>query len=448
MSKVLNMVADHSGTFNLDLERKTAQAARRQGLVPTSFGRKGTPSARQLSPVPKARNWGPASFWSDPDADLNKWGKRAARYAAPRLLGLTPPALAKTLGSAAAEVLTQMATEWAEPPEPFWLSMAPELPSNFEMPTPLGDWYFNVPEGGTLCSYSPARAPGNDLSPGWTFFEYGKTGHNFLHNCATDLNYTWIGSGVDPIGKYQQVFVRVKNVEGGYDSYGYTWFGLRWSVVPEGEITSFGLVKPEGVTLGFPDPRGEDMRLRMVPQMALTPPGVPNPYPFPQPIPWNRLEKRSYPTSFPKFQGEPGYRSPTMPGLQIGTGGVRPVPPHVVAPPGYGDKERKRRVPWKFLEEFRRVQKLFHEVTEAQDAADAIAEAIPGEPCKGLPLHHKLKCIADHFEQVDIGQAIVNLVTNAAEDRVVGGAFKRLEEASRRLGIPGSYKFEQITLRR
>jgi len=447
MSKVLNMVADHSGTFNLDVERKTAQAARRQGLVPTSFGRKGTPSARQLSPVPKARNWGPASFWSDPDADLNKWGKRAARYAAPRLLGLTPSALAKTLGSAAVEVLMQMNNEWAEPPEPFWLAMPPEMPSNFTMPTPLGDWYFNVPEGEILCAYSPSRAPGNDLSPGWTKWEYGKTGHNFLHDCATDLNYTWIGSGVDPVGNYQQVFNRVVYAEGGYDSYGYTWFALRWASPPVGQITSFGLVKPEGQTVGLPDPRSPEMRLRMYPRLALTPPGVPNPYPFPQPIPWNKLERRPYPRNFPKVVGEPGYKNPQMPGIEIRPGGVRPVPPHVVAPPTYGDKERKKRVPWKFLREFRRVQKEFHRVTEAQDAADAIAKAIPGQPCKGLPLHLKMKCIYDHADDIDIGQALVNLVANAAEDRVVGGAFKRLEEASRRLGIPGSYKFELPTLR-
>jgi len=447
MSKVLNMVADNYGTYSLDLERKTAQAARKQGLVPTGFGKKGTPSARQLSPVPKARNWGPSSFWSDPDQDLNKWGKRAARYAAPRLLGLTPSALAKTLGSAAVEVVMQMERAWAEPPEPFWVGMAPEMPSNFELPTPLGDWYFNVPDGSTLCAYSPARAPGNDLSPGWTKWEYGRTGHNFLHNCATDLNYNWISGGVDPIGNYQQVFNRVINAEGGYDSYGYTWFGLRWAAPPVGEIVSFGLDKPQGQTLGFPDPRAPGLRLRMYPPLAFTPPGVPNPYPFPQPVPWNKLEKRPYPRTFPKFAGEPGFRTPQMPGIEIRPGGVRPVPPHVVAPPTYGDKERKTRVPWNFLREFRRVQKEFHRVTEAQDAADAIAEAIPGQPCKGLPLHLKLKCIYDNADRVDIGQALVNLVANAAEDRVVGGAFKRLEEASRRLGIPGSYKFEQITLR-
>lgn len=64
---------------------------------------------------------------------------------------------------------------------------------------------------------------------------------------------------------------------------------------------------------------------------------------------------------------------------------------------------------------------LYGGITEIGDLADAIAPAIPGDPCKNAKgLHQKWACIFAHAGQIDWGVAGVNILKNQLQDQLIG----------------------------
>lgn len=129
-------------------------------------------------------------------------------------------------------------------------------------------------------------------------------------------------------------------------------------------------------------------------------------------------------TVFPP--NKPPYVKPTKP----------EEPPH---PPGPGTKEKKARVGNAM---FQFAQNVFHSVTEYGDVVDALFDAIPKDKrCKTKSLVGKSLCVWHHLDEVDVGDAIVNLAWNQFEDYVIGrGLFETNQRAARARGDPYGFR--------
>jgi len=104
---------------------------------------------------------------------------------------------------------------------------------------------------------------------------------------------------------------------------------------------------------------------------------------------------------------------------------------HVEEPPGPGKKEKKFDIKGAPGSTLRKLGDAGGKLSEIGDAADAISDAIATgyspramrnvkNPCKGLPLHEKLACIAMNAQNVDWQDAVINLATNEVGDRAIG----------------------------
>jgi len=117
--------------------------------------------------------------------------------------------------------------------------------------------------------------------------------------------------------------------------------------------------------------------------------------------------------------GGPVITVPTKPG----------EPPH---PPGNGTKEKKARVGAGL---FKVAQSLFHGITEYGDLVDALFDAIPkAKRCKTKSLVGKSMCVFTHLDDIDIGDAIVNIAWNEFEDRIIGAGFGLNAKAAKARG--------------
>lgn len=82
-------------------------------------------------------------------------------------------------------------------------------------------------------------------------------------------------------------------------------------------------------------------------------------------------------------------------------------------------------VSWTLL----RIVQGYHALTEVNDFFEALADAIPGKPCR-LPGFARAKCVLEHWNEIDPAQAAKNLIANEIEDQVVGRAMRLLGSAS------------------
>lgn len=452
MSKVLTMVRGKGGSFSLGpprppsvpgvhsgmvRERKTAQAARALGLLNTPFGRKPVPGRGPAFNPPAGT----------PKPDYGGWVRgyphKPDIRSPGRLIGLTPGALAKTLGQAGVKIAFQMAKDnllpYADPLGPLWFDLPGANPKlNFPVPGPDDRWApFTEADIESECG----ALQGNEThySVSWQ-----SSGPPSL--CGLTLQV--------PRGPIQDNFVEI--LEGGttiyygpedpnFDdrmSYNY---GIRFR---SGLPYSYQWL-PTVVSGGPPqrvlqdDPRARALPLRMLD--PLTPPLLGGNYGFPWPVPWKNAGKMPghyYPTP----STAPPVRN--LPGIVLTPGGVRPIPPHVPTKPYPGEREIKKQVPKKWLPRLKKVQEgIFHPLTEFGDFLDALYEATPCAP-KGLKSPaDKLKAIVENAGCLDIPRALYNLAYNQAEDAVVGQGFKQLEKATKRLGMKGPYKIYQPSLK-
>lgn len=206
-----------------------------------------------------------------------------------------------------------------------------------------------------------------------------------------------------------------------------------------------GGVKPTLVPNGLPLTNVGDTQAEAL-QITVRSPGV---------IPWGT------PAQFPNYMvpvrnliGEMMGTHVTHPGEvdPVNDGGTKVIappglPPVVVPtkpgepahPPGNGTKEKKARVGSGL---FRATQHLFHSITEYGDFVDALFDAIPkSKRCKTKSLVGKSACVFAHLDDIDIGDAIVNLAWNQFEDYVIGkGLFAANQKAARARGDPYGFR--------
>lgn len=464
MSKVLNMVKNHGGAWNMGspqsvpnaggnrmaLERKTAQAARQQGLLNVPFGKKGV-------------NPGPQAFKGFPGKTIGPF--TTAGYPAPKWvpIGLTPMALQQTLGKAAAAAALQMVREtipnfklpdWADPLEPIWLNLPGQDGGvNFDpdlLPYLQGGECGTVTGLETHFSVGYSGGPSNRVPPFCGVGQQvpaGEMGDSVRLGPGNDL---YIGPLTSNPPAARMLYTK------------------GWHIAmnaPSGTYYDTPTISPDTPPQQYAmdDPRARQLPYRML--APLTAPGTWSPEPFPLAVPWKRvpaLNRRQGAGYGPQLQRR--RQVPRMPGIVVSPGGVRPGIPHVPVKPPPGEPEFKRRVPRKSLDYLKWLQEgVFHPLTELQDFVEALWEAYgckkqimewtnnSGRKVKAaetkLNVADKMWIMAQNPGCIDIDKAIKNLLYNHVEDAVVGKGFSELQKAGKKLGIPGSYKFYQPTLR-
>jgi len=130
------------------------------------------------------------------------------------------------------------------------------------------------------------------------------------------------------------------------------------------------------------------------------------------------------------------------------------VPGTIHKPPPKGVVETKRNTnSAAVLWWYRGAKKVWHEAGEYCDRVNAIFDALPkdvrtsysrsGSGRNVFVMRPKISCadktaiILRNLHRLDVNEAITNLVVNEIEDRIIGAGFKSLDDAARRLGIPG-----------
>lgn len=147
------------------------------------------------------------------------------------------------------------------------------------------------------------------------------------------------------------------------------------------------------------------------------------------------LQARDIPGDDSFLGAEPGGKTIIPPRGPIITIPGEPLP----HPPGANVKEKKARVATGL---FGMAQTLFHGITEYGDAVDALFDAIPKEKrCKTKSLVGKSWCVYVHLDDVDVGDAIVNLAWNQFEDWAIAkGLFAPNQKAARARGDPYAFR--------
>lgn len=439
MSKTLNMVRNTTtGQFGLSRgsvpaagqnsmwrERMTKDAARRLGLLPNPFG--GKKPAGTFG-VPKGKVWGEHWSMGDPfKPDPRSWGR-----AGTRVLGLTPMGKGFKLGKALLRTVLQHPDLLDPPPYTFGPFAEPPGRLEFTWSMPPTEECGSLSADDRWVQYSGSLAftelCGQGLQVPSESLEDFQTAA-YIENS----NQVYIGPGDPNFPDLRMVFGK-----------GYFW-PPKVDRPPEHQRITATITRTPGVPLPlyWPDPREPGLAWRML--NPFTPPLIGRPSGPPLPVPWSMVKGRG-------FNG-PDLRSPStdyrpVPGIEITAGGTGWSPPHAVRPPTYGEKEKKRYVPWGYMKAFRGAQKFFHGLTEAGDGIDAAFDATGCGNKKGIKTPQaKLEFIYEHFDCLDVGQFLGNLLYNHYEDKVVGGGMRKLQEAHKRLGLPGSYKSYQPTLR-
>lgn len=208
-----------------------------------------------------------------------------------------------------------------------------------------------------------------------------------------------------------------------------------------------------------------DITTLPMPQPALDP--LPAPYPglspFPKPVPWVLIPNRvPNPTLSPTEQSQWGYGTGTVlepTALQVAddtllhrTTIVVPASgPAVTMPPGFGTVPRDTTHPG--VKERKVIITVAAKslagiaaniITETNDGLEAIWESIPEAERPGMkyskkkkkyvrvwnpPPQYKAKWIYDHYDKVNVHDAVENIAKNEVQDSLIGGANKRVTKA-------------------
>nr|QXN72839.1 MAG: hypothetical protein [Microvirus sp.] len=167
---------------------------------------------------------------------------------------------------------------------------------------------------------------------------------------------------------------------------------------------------------------------------------IQRPVPYPEPPPYRVIPHRTTnPYRVPQTQRQVGHGRVSLgpklaPRLVVGPRGAVAQPGrHRPARPGQRVKERKVKV--LAVSPSLPVVRIFSQVTEAGDLIDAVYEALPEDLRKGRRrMTRKLKQIYDHYDKVDIGQAIENIIENQLEDFVIGKVGQGASKGAQRIG--------------
>lgn len=115
--------------------------------------------------------------------------------------------------------------------------------------------------------------------------------------------------------------------------------------------------------------------------------------------------------------------------------GNRIRPGHALKPAPKGTKERKFRI--YSIRAGSALGRSLSVVTEAKDFVDAIYDALPDKyKRRWHSPHEKAWLIYRHFLEIDVAEAIQNVIENQIEDWILGKAAQQMAKASRRRGSP------------
>jgi hypothetical protein len=179
------------------------------------------------------------------------------------------------------------------------------------------------------------------------------------------------------------------------------------------------------------------------------------PVAVPRPLPWRAVPaRRPNPYRNPREQTQRGYAVPVQPRgseypaagptLELSPHGTKQIKPeHQFAKPPSGTKERK-------FASGLRIALIggVNAVTETKDAVEAIHEALPKKVQAKRnghldpSLQAMMGAIYDNFDELDVPQAIQNLIANQIEDAIIGRANRATRHLDATMGYgpnrPGS----------
>ena len=179
---------------------------------------------------------------------------------------------------------------------------------------------------------------------------------------------------------------------------------------------------PDGLPITAPAPQPMEVPFRAIPK-------VPRVSPWPQGRIHDEPDGPGWTDPRARGSADPG----AGPSAETSGGAWKPGPPHMNAPPGPKDREKKKG--------YTKAQGLMKGVAddlgkyggESADAIDAVYKAL-GKKCKGANTPQaKLKCIYDNFDSLDMAAAVYNLAENEAKDRAFGALGQVNKNASRKV---------------
>jgi len=143
-----------------------------------------------------------------------------------------------------------------------------------------------------------------------------------------------------------------------------------------------------------------------------------------------------------------GYMTPSVDYHLQDDGGKGPIDgEHPILPPPRKTPERKRVFPRDHP-----IARMFGNIGEFKDGIDALASALPGEPCKGKALAQKTLCVMQHLPDYTDpktgADAFWNLVANELQDRAFGKYGQLMGKQNRRLynkGLIHNSPFGHVT---
>lgn len=152
------------------------------------------------------------------------------------------------------------------------------------------------------------------------------------------------------------------------------------------------------------------------------------PVPTPSPVPW-RLLPRVRPSPNRAEQSSRGSSAP-LPSRAVGRDPVSLLPPARREPPGPRTRERKFTSPGA-----RAIRAILHGMSEVPDYIEAVYRALPQRRQTARGVRGQLRQLYSHYREIDMNEAIRNLMWNEIEDRFVGTKFGDVKDAATKQGV-------------
>lgn len=329
-----------------------------------------------------------------------------------------------------------------------WGMVSPkEIEPDFRHDSPdLGQSYWFQSNGWNICNWVPSRTPGNNGSSLNRIVQTNQVPSNFVDWClangvSTNCAQYFSGTGyADRLGEYHPPhtfagwytnFVRKATGTDLKDPVPWRMYSLGSAdplKPPQMWTTPLG-VRPVGnVVLPVVSPAlGTALSLMPSLRPIAEPSGMPGNVPR-----WMRPYVR---------QSQLGHQASNGPGVK-----PNPVPRPNPGRPPRGVKERKRR--WAGRGLLAAGREVLNTTLEACDAIDEVWKALPGHVkwtpgmSGGKNCFHKGRDVYNHFDELDIDEALWNLLKMYGEDYLYGKYFAFSDRVAKRLGFPG-WKLDQ-----
>lgn len=309
---------------------------------------------------------------------------------------------------------------------------------------PFDRYTVSLPDGWGECSWYPLRSPGRTLSGGRVKRVY--TQPSMLGNMSALSNVSGACARYGNNNEWQE------GVGQSFNGDTYTGFYTRdWSVPNarwEGNIVPWWIFAtdasaPAAFPKAFVTPQGVPAVDMQVLPVTVAPPSL-----------LDSLLPASRPVAAPAAhpQAVPRWLRPYVRQSQLGktaTNGEtvsRPNPDPYPRRAPRGTKERKRK--WAGMGALSAAKNVLNTTLETCDAIDEIWSALPGHVKwtaglgRGKNCYDKGRDIYSHFHELDIDQAVWNLVKMYGEDWLYGKYFATSDKVAKRLGFPG-WKLDQ-----